>query len=488
MVVYAPQADALTNALAAGGPGTSSGGGPAVQQKRVQRGIRPGTALLAVGAVAALIVTGCSSGRTAGSGTATNNTITALMVGNPQMEDIQKLTAGTFTKQTGIVVKFTILPENELRDKVTQDIASKSGQYDVATIGAYEIPIWAKNGWLHELSSYAVADSAYDQGDLLKPMLSSVTGEDGKMYATPFYGESSFLMYNRELFKAKGFTMPERPTWTEVASLAAKLDDKARRIAGICLRGLPGWGEAMAPLTTVVNTYGGTWFEADWTPKVNSPEFTAAAKFYVDLIRRHGEPGASQAGFTECLNTFSQGKAAMWYDATSAAGTLEDPAASKVAGKVGYAYAPVVKTQNSGWLWTWAWAMPKTTKKPDNAWKFMSWATGKEYEKLVGEKLGWSRVPSGKRISTYAIPQYKESAKAFADVTLGAIQSANPLNPGKQPRPALGVQFVGIPEFAPLGTRVSKEISAAISGTKTVDQALAEGQRLAEEVAKKYRK
>jgi sorbitol/mannitol transport system substrate-binding protein len=295
-------------------------------------------------------------------------------------------------------------------------------------------------------------------------------------------------MYNKELFDAKGLRMPERPTWAQVADFAAKLDDKAKGVAGICLRGLPGWGEALAPLTTVVNTYGGTWFEADWTPKVNAPEFTTAAKFYVDLIRKHGEAGASQAGFTECLNTFGQGKAAMWYDATSAAGTLEDPATSNVAGKVGYAYAPVEKTKNSGWLWTWAWAMPKTTKKAGNAWKFMSWATGKDYEKLVGEKLGWSRVPSGKRTSTYAIPQYKESAKAFADVTLGSIQSADPKHPGKQPRPALGVQFVGIPEFADLGTKVSQEISAAIAGSKTVDQALDDGQKLAEVVASKYRK
>ncbi|MDQ1537357.1 MAG: polyol transport system substrate-binding protein [Actinomycetota bacterium] len=458
-----------------------------MQQKRGLRHFRPVTALL-VGMVATLmVITGCSSGGMAKTGTEVDNTLTALMVGNPQMEDIQKLTAENFTKQTGIAVKFTILPENELRDKVTQDIANKGGQYDIATVGAYEVPIWAKSGWLHELSTYA-ADPAYDRADLLKPMVTSVTGEDGKMYAAPFYGESSFLMYNKELFKAKGLKMPLRPTWTQVAAFAAKLDDKPKRIAGICLRGLPGWGEALAPLTTVVNTFGGTWFEADWTPKVNAPEFTAATRFYVDLVRKHGEPGASQAGFTECLNTFGQGRAAMWYDATSAAGSLEDPADSKVVGKVGYAYAPVEKTKNSGWLWTWAWAMPKSTRNPDNAWKFMSWATGKEYEKLVGKKLGWSRVPSGKRTSTYAIPQYKESAKAFANVTLGSIQSADPKNPGMQPRPALGVQFVGIPEFASLGTKVSKEFSAAIAGSATVDDVLAEGQKLAEDVARKYRK
>ncbi len=443
--------------------------------------------LIAGAAAGALALSACSGAGSTAGGDSSDNTITALMVGNPQMEDIQKLTADNFTKATGITVKFTILPENELRDKVTQDVANQGGQYDVATVGAYETGIWAKNGWLHELSTQAAADTAYDQGDLLKPMVQSLTGEDGKLYAAPFYGESSFLMYNKDMFAKAGLTMPEKPTWAQVAEFAQKLDDKKAGVAGICLRGLPGWGELFAPLTTVVNTYGGTWFEKDWTPKVNSPEFKEATNFYVNLVKQYGESGAPQAGFTECANTFGQGKAAMWYDATSAAGTLEDPKASKVAGKVGYVYAPVNKTEYSGWLWTWAWAMPKTTKKADAAWKFISWATSKDYEQVVGKNLGWSRIPSGKRTSTYSIPEYKESAKAFADVTLGSIEHANPQNPGVQPRPALGVQFVGIPEFSDLGTKVSQEVSAAIAGSSTVDKALDDGQKLAEDVAKNYK-
>ncbi|MER7889925.1 sugar ABC transporter substrate-binding protein [Micromonospora sp. NPDC094482] len=442
---------------------------------------------LALAVAALLASTACSGAGGGSSGGDDAKTITVLMVGNPQMEDLAKVTADNFTKQTGITVRFTILPENELRDKVTQDVATQGGQYDVATIGAYEAPIWSKNGWLHELSSYADADAGYDKADLLPPMVTSLSGEDGKLYAAPFYGESSFLMYNKELFAAKGLTMPERPTWQQVAQFAARLDDDKAGVAGICLRGLPGWGELFAPLTTVVNTFGGTWFDQSWTPRVDAPEFVEATRFYVDLVRAHGAPGAPQAGFTECLNTFGQGKAAMWYDATSAAGTLEDASASTVAGEVGYVYAPVNKTASSGWLWAWALAMPKTTKNADAAWRFISWATGKDYERLVGSSLGWSRVPAGKRQSTYAIPEYRQSAAAFADLTLKSIQEADPKNPGVQPRPALGVQFVGIPEFADLGTKVSQEVSAAIAGSTTVEKALTDGQRLAEEVAKEYR-
>jgi sorbitol/mannitol transport system substrate-binding protein len=442
---------------------------------------------LALPAVAGLTLSGCAGagGGGGGGGGGSSKSISVLMVGNPQMVDIQQITKDTFTKDTGIKVNYTVLPENELRSKVTQDVATGAGQYDVATVGAYEVPIWAKNKWLKSLDSYADQKS-WDKADILPPMIKSLSGEDGKLYGLPFYGESSFLMYRKDVLKKKGIKMPDRPTWNQVADIAAKVDGAQPGMKGICLRGLPGWGEMFAPLTTVVNTFGGTWFTKDWQAQVDSPEFTKAVNFYVNLIKAHGEPGASQAGFTECLNAMSQSKVAMWYDATSAAGSLEDPKVSKVAGKVGYVQAPVEKTKASGWLWTWSWVMPETTKNADNASKFMLWASSKDYEKLAGQKLGWSRVPAGKRKSTYSIPEYKKAAAAFGPQTLQAIEEADPENPGVQPRPTVGVQFVDIPEFQDLGTKVSQDISAAIAGRGTVADALSKGQTAAEAVAKKY--
>ncbi|TQJ56279.1 sugar ABC transporter substrate-binding protein [Streptomyces sp. NBC_00080] len=444
-------------------------------------------ALIAGAAATALLATACS-GAGAGGASGGGKSINVLMVGNPQMEDIAKLTKDNFTKDTGIKVNFTVLPENELRDKVTQDIATQAGQYDVATIGAYEVPIWEKNGWLHDLGSYADKDQTFDKADLLKPMVQSLTGSDGKLYALPFYGESSMLMYNKDVMKAKGVTVPEHPTWQQIADIAAKVDGAEPGMKGICLRGLAGWGELGAPLTSMVNTFGGTWFTKDWKAQVNSGGFKEATKFYVDLVREHGEAGAPQAGFTECLNALSQKKVAMWYDATSAAGSLEDPASSKIAGNVGYAYAPTVRTDSSGWLWAWSWAMPKTTKNADAASKFMLWASSKKYENLVGEKLGWARVPAGKRASTYEIPQYEKAAASFGDITLKSIEGADPADPGVQPRPTVGIQYVAIPEFQDLGTKVTQEISAAIAGKTSVDKALDDGQKLAEDVAKTYQK
>jgi sorbitol/mannitol transport system substrate-binding protein len=450
----------------------------------VHRHVRPA---LAVAMATGLVVgaSGCA-GWGGGPGGGGPNSINVLMVNNPQMVDLERLTAEHFTADTGIRVNFTVLPENDVRDKISQEFSSQAGQYDIASLSNFEIPIYAKSKWVAPLDDYVAADPAFDQNDILPSMTQSLTAADGKLYGEPFYGESSFLMYRKDVLANAGIEMPAKPTWPQVADIAARVDGAEPGMAGICLRGQPGWGQIFAPLTTVVNTFGGTWFTKDWQPQVDSDGFKEAVQFYVDLVREHGETGAPQAGFTECLNNIIQGNAAMWYDATSAAGTFE-AADSPVRGKMGYVAAPVVETASSGWLYTWSWSIQQASTKKDDAWKFISWASSKQYEELVGSELGWSRVPAGKRASTYENPDYIREASAFAQPTLQAILNADPNNPGTQPRPAPGIQFIDIPEFPDLGTQVSQEVSSAIAGRTTVDDALARGQQLAEDVAQRYR-
>jgi sorbitol/mannitol transport system substrate-binding protein len=439
---------------------------------------------LAAGVSTALL--GGCAGWGGGVGGDDGDSINVLMVNNPQMIDLQQLTAEHFTRETGIRVNFSVLPENDVRDKISQEFSSQAGQYDVATLSNFEIPIYARSEWIAPLDDYVEADAEFDQDDILAPMTASLSGDDGKLYGEPFYGESSFLMYRKDVLESAGVEMPAKPTWQEVADIAAQVDGAEPGMAGICLRGQPGWGQVFAPLTTVVNTFGGTWFTEDWQAQVDSPEFREATQFYVDLVREHGETGAPQAGFTECLNNLIQGNAAMWYDATSAAGSLEG-ADSPVKGKIGYTAAPVVETDSSGWLYAWSWSIQQASEKKDDAWEFISWASGRQYEELVGDELGWSRVPAGKRASTYENPDYLKESSAFAGPTLDAIQTADPDDPGVQPRPAPGIQFVGIPEFPDLGTQVSQDVSSAIAGRMTVDEALQRGQELADDVAQRYR-
>ncbi len=440
---------------------------------------------------AGLVATGLSACGGFGGTGGGKNSINVLMVNNPQMVDIQKLTSQYFTKKTGIKVNYTVLPENDVRDKISQELSSQAGIYDVSTISNYEVPFYAKAGWLTPLDSYLKNPSQgfdpsqpFDQSDIFPGMTKSLSAADGKLYAEPFYGESSFLMYRKDVFAQKGLTMPAHPTWQQVADLAAKVDHAQPGMRGICLRGQVGWGQVFAPLTTVVNTFGGTWYDKGWNAQVDAQPFKDAVNFYVNLVRRHGEAGAPQSGFTECLTALETGKTAMWYDATSAAGSLES---SPNKGKFGYVAAPVVKTKTSGWLYAWSWAIEHASDKKSDAWKFISWASSKQYEQLVGQKLGWASVPAGKRQSTYANPDYQKSAAAFYQPTEEAIKAADPANPGVQARPVPGIQFMDFPEFAAMATTVSQYISTAIAGQMSVNTALKKGQQVAARVGKDYK-
>ena len=407
------------------------------------------------------------------------------MVSNSQMTDAITLASQFEAENPNIHLKFITLPENQARAKITVSTATGAHQFDVVMISNYETPQWAANGWLTDLGPYIAATPGYDQNDFI-PSLRQVLSHNGDMYSVPFYGESSFLMYRKDLFDQAGISVPARPSWEQVADWARKLDNPGAGMTGICLRGKPGWGEVLAPLDTVINTFGGRWFDERWNAQLTSPEAQKAVQFYVDLVRAHGEPGAAASGFQECATQFSQGKTAMWYDATSAVNTVEDRNASTVAGRVGYAFAPVEKTKYSGWLYTWSLGIPQASEHKDAAWKFISWMTDKKYMHTVGEKLGWERVPPGSRLSTYQIPEYAAISQAYGQLTLDSIDNADSAHPTVQPVPYTGIQFLAIPEFQDLGTRVSQQISAAIAGQKSVADALTQSQEYAQVVGKTY--
>jgi sorbitol/mannitol transport system substrate-binding protein len=436
---------------------------------------RLAVALGGVVVVALAVLVGVSSARTSAS------TLTIATVNNPDMIVMQSLTS-QFTQKYGIKVKYVTLPENTLRQKVTSDVATGGGQFDIVTVGTYDVPIWAKNKWLVSLQPYFAKmppseAKAYDLSDVI-PKVRLGLSYNGQLYAVPFYGESSMTYYNKKLFAAAGLKMPLHPTWGQIQSFAAKLNNSSNNQYGICLRALPGWGEFGAPLTTVINTFGGQWFNTKWEPQLTSPPFENAVNFYVNLIRKYGEPGATSSGFTECETAMAQGKTAMWVDATVAAGQLTDPTKSQVAKDIGFAYAPTKVTPlGSHWLWAWSLAIEGSSKNKDAAFKFLTWATSKDYLKLVAEKNGWAAVPPGTRVSTYQNPNYKKAAGAFAPIVLNSMLTADPTHSTLHKAPYVGVQFVGIPEFQNIGTLVTQNLAGAVAGHTSVASALSLSQQ-----------
>jgi sorbitol/mannitol transport system substrate-binding protein len=407
-------------------------------------------------------------------------TLTIATVNNGDMIRMQKLTDDFTAKNPDIKLNWVTLEENTLRQKVTTDIATKGGQFDVLTIGTYEVPIWGKKGWLVPLDNLG-AD--YDVDDLLPAIRSGLT-VDGKLYAAPFYGESSMVMYRKDLMDKAGLKMPDAPTWDFIKQAADKMTDKAAGVYGICLRGKAGWGENMAFLSATANSFGARWFDEKWNAQFNTPEWKSTLDFYVPLMKADGPPGASSNGFNENLALFSDGKCGMWIDATVAASMVSDPKQSKVADKVGFALAPDNGLGKRGnWLWAWSLAIPAGSSKTADAEKFIAWATSKHYTELVASKEGWANSPPGTRKSLYANPEYAKVP--FAKMTLDSINSADPTHPTVKAVPYTGVQFVAIPEFQGIATNVGQQFSAALAGTETVDAALASAQSSTESAMKK---
>ncbi|MEP3347156.1 MAG: sugar ABC transporter substrate-binding protein [Litoreibacter sp.] len=416
----------------------------------------------------------------AGASVATAGELTIATVNNGHMVEMQKLTPEFEAANPGITLNWVTLDEGTLRSRVTTDITTKGGQFDVMTIGMYEAPIWGSRGWLEELTF----DAEYDVDDILPAMRGGLSHE-GKLYAAPFYGESSMIMYRKDLVEAAGMSIEDNPTWDHVRDVAKAITNKDEGVYGICLRGKPGWGDNMAFITTMANSFGAQWFNEDWTPALNSDAWKDAVTFYVDMLNESGPPGSEGNSFNEILALINEGKCGMWIDATIAASFVTDPGQSKVADKIDFAQSPQkATTKGANWLWAWSLAIPAGTKQGDDAKKFIEWATSKSYIELVASKNGWGAVPTGTRQSTYDNPKFQEAA-TFDEAELKAILSANPEDSTLNPSPYVGVQFAAIPEFQAIGTAVGQQMTDALAGNITVEEALANSQEAADREMKK---
>lgn len=408
------------------------------------------------------------------------DTVTIATVNNSDMIRMQRLSK-VFTEQhPDITLNWVVLEENVLRQRLTTDIATQGGQFDVLTIGTYETPLWGAKKWLEPLQDLP---ASYDVQDIF-PAVRQGLSVNEVMYALPFYGESTLTYYRTDLFDKAGLTMPEHPTWTQLGEFASKLNDPGKGQYGMCLRGKAGWGENMALLSTMANAFGARWFDEQWKPQLTSPEWTAAANFYVNTLKKYGPPGVSSNGFNETLALFNSGKCALWVDASVAGSFTTDKTQSKVADQVGFVAAPLeVTDKGSSWLYAWSLAIPSSSKHKEAAKAFITWATSKDYVKLVADQDGIANVPPGTRQSTYS-EAYLQAAP-FAKVTLAMMQHADPSRPSAQPVPYQGIQYVVIPEFQSIGTSVGKLFSAALTGQTSVDQALAAAQASTEREMKR---
>jgi|TARA_B110000438_G_scaffold84566_1_gene84153 sorbitol/mannitol transport system substrate-binding protein len=373
-----------------------------------------------------------------------------------------------------IKLNFLVLGDTELLDRVTADITGQGGQFDVVFLSPFQVQNWGNDDLLLPVDD---APSSYNYDDLLPAVRSGLT-IDGQMLAVPFYGETSFTFYRKDLFEAAGLTMPEKPTWDQMYKFAEALHDPDDEVYGMCMRGAAHWGLNLNILATIANGYGGSWFDMDWNPQFTSEPWKIATNLYVDILNKYGPPGATTIGVTENITLVNTGRCAMWVDATVLAGNVTNPENSQVHDKLGFARAPCGTTcQGSGWAWTWAMGIPKTSNKVEAAKKYIYWATSKEYNDMVKEKDGQKYVLPGTRTSTYT-QEYIDSAE-FVKLTLDGINDADITNPSINEVPYVGISFLFMPDFQGFAGRIANEISAAQVGDKTVEEALEAAQQIA---------
>lgn len=407
--------------------------------------------------------------------------VTIGTVNNSDMIIMRRLSKEFMRQHPEIRLNWVILKENILRQRITADISTGRGQFDIITIGAYETRIWAEKGWLNPFETFP---ENYDAGDFVQTVYQSLS-YDGKLYAIPFYSESAMTFYRKDLFEKKGLQMPEQPTYGDIYQFASRLHDPENNLYGICLRGKAGWGENIAFVSILIHAFGARWFDMNWKPQLNSPQWKQAISFYIDLLQNYGPPGAIHNGHNENRALFANGQCAMWIDATVVAGFLSNPKKSIVSQTVGFAKAPNTPSADSNWLWSWALAIPAHSKAIEAAQKFIFWATSKEYVQLVGRKEGWKLAPPGTRRSTYANPDYQKAAGHFSDLVLEAIEATDSVDSQAAWMPYRGLQFVNIPEFQTIGSQVGHVLTEALAGRISIEAALEQAQHSTEQIMQK---
>jgi sorbitol/mannitol transport system substrate-binding protein len=415
-------------------------------------------------------------------------TVNIALANNPLSQALAKFAREDY-KADGVTVNIAVLPENDLRQKLTTEASTGGTTYDMFYIGPYEANNWAKNGWLENLEPYFKALSAdklawYDRDDLIQGMVGSLS-LDGDSYALPFYGESSFIMYNKELFAAKGLTMPDEPTWDEIYELAKGIHDPANGIVGMTMRGAPGWGMSGAPFVTMVNAFGGRFYDMNWHATVDTPEQRGAWKMYKKILREAGQNDILSYTYNECIALMQSGKCGIYYDATSIAPPLESEGAAS-RGKIGYVMPPHQKMKtNTAWLWNWAMGInPESSEAKKKAtFDFMLWATSKEFiKKSIEIDPTGASTPPASRSSTYLLPAYKKTP--YAAMTLKTLESTDFTNPTMQPVPYVGLQYIAIPEFADAGTKMTQYLADYVVDKITLDEAIKKTNDLFNAVAK----
>lgn len=385
--------------------------------------------------------------------------LSVLMEGHPTTDGIQALLP-EFTAETGIEVELEIVPESDVSPKILLEFSSGSGRYDVVQNNIIFVPGYVQAGYVEPLDQLANEHGQYyDRSDFVPGYLGPNV-VDNALYGLPVFGESTLLMYRKDLFDEYGIAVPT--SFSDIEAAAKTIEEKSNgEITGITMRGAQGihsvyvwagwlWG------------FGGEFINAEGGSALGTPEAAASLEAYARVLRDYGPVGVANFGWEENRVLFQQGKAGITLDATVNGAFNEDPSVSTVVGKVGYAPVPVETSNTKGGsssLGAHSLYIASASANKEAAWLFISWATAKQQQIKSLAIAPNSGVTS---TAAFASEDFTSRYGAFKDAMIASINQGNP-------------QYLPtVPVANEIINNAGIAVSKVLAGTASATDALAE--------------
>lgn len=388
--------------------------------------------------------------------------ITFIGNSEPNQESIAKLIP-VFEKLTGIKVTHELVNEEQLRQKITVDLAAKSATYDVILLDPGYMALYVKSDGLCNLEDFLNDPSLTDLEWYAWPSdfpegFRQMGQVNGVQYGIPLHLSGTLFMYRKDLFQEKGLTDAPK-TMDGLWDYASKLNNPDE-VYGIAMRGMAGSGLNVFIWSCFLKSFGGDWFDDKWNPLLDSPEAIRSVEFYADILRNFGPPGVSSWEWSKILSAMQSGKIAMTIDTPAFGISIENPDKSKTAGKWGYAPQPAGPAGITMDPYSWYVGINKNTSKKEAAWLFISWMTSKEVQKAIGGPTIYVS-----RISVNSDPRWREDFPWLGEWQEALMENVKYADPDCRPR---------IPEYPEIGNLVGVAIEEVISGQKEAESAMKE--------------
>ena len=325
---------------------------------------------------ATLFAAGTLTACSAGAGDDEGSKTLRVTLANHVWTDTIKNKLPEFEAATGLTVELSQYGEDQLSDQYNVKLNAGTDEIDVMMYRPLqEGKLFAKNGYLADLSDDVEANADWDWSDFQSGPVESTT-YDGSVVGVPIITEQEVLYYRKDLLAKAGLEVPT--TMVELEAAAKAIKEQNPGVAGFVAR--TGKSAAVTQFSSFLYSFGGDFIDEDGNSGINSPEAKEAYAFYGGLIRDYGPENVStDMSWPEAMAIFTQGQAGLYTEADSLYKNATDPETSKVSDTVGFAPMPAGPGGSVAYnVPSWALGVNAESANTPEAWSFIEWATSQE--------------------------------------------------------------------------------------------------------------